>query len=130
MLDMSCVVNDPLLSTTFNVRRNNEVVNSRGRTTKASELFENVTGIVHPVEPASVQRSDVGQMGPSSISVVTSFALRKAAFGFQPDVVLWNGAEYTVVEALPYQQMAGFTRATATSTRAMDSPEKGVADGD
>lgn len=123
MLDMSCVLNDPLLSDEFKVRRSAETVGLNGRVAKTPQLFEGLRGIVTPQEPSTLQRRDDSQMVSHTIMVQCEFALRDASFGFQPDTVIWNGIEYLVVQAIPYQRIAGYTQALCTSTRATDKPQ-------
>lgn len=123
MLDMSAVLLDPLISSRFDVKRQHESVGTSGRATKVPEWYRDQIGRVKPEEPSSLMRRDDGQMAPQVISVITQFPLRKASFGFQPDLIVYDGVEYMVTEALAYR-VAGFTKATARSTRAMDSPQK------
>lgn len=123
MLDVSMVLMDPLISDTFDVRRNSESVDQSGRTTTVSDWHRGLTGVITPQEPSKLERRDDGQLVPHTIMVHTAFALRDSSFGFQPDVVLWNGIEYLVTAIQPYQRMAGFTQALATSTRTTDTPQ-------
>lgn len=121
-LDVSMVLADPMLSDSFSVRRESESVGSNGRTTTVGELIEGLTGIITPEEPADLQRRDDGQLVPHNISIITSFSLRDASFGYQPDVVIWGGTEYLVKKVLSFQRVSGHTQALATSTRATDRP--------
>lgn len=123
MLDVSMVLNDPLLSDTFDVRRHSESVGDNGRVVKTPEWHRGQRGIVTPQEPSDLQRRDDGQVVRHTIMVQCEFALRDASFGYQPDVVLWAGREYLVVQAIPYQRIAGYTQALATSTRTTDNPQ-------
>lgn len=122
MLDVSMVINDPLLSDHFDVRRNAESMGTNGRATKTAEYHRDQRGVVTEREPSELRRREDGQVVTHSIEVITQFPLRDASFGFQPDVVLWDGREYLVVQALSYQRIAGHTQAIATSTRATDKP--------
>lgn len=122
MLDVSMVLMDPLLSDTFDVRRNLESVGLNGRTTKTPEYHRGLTGVITEHEPSELTRRDVGQTVSHTIQVLTTFSLRDAAFGYQPDVVIWDGREYLVMKVLSYQRVAGHTEAIAVSTRPVDKP--------
>ena len=68
-------------------------------------------------------RREDGQLSPASIDIATPFSLRDDSAGFQPDVVLWRGGEYTVMSSAPYRHFGeGFTKAKAVSTVAADPP--------
>lgn len=122
MLDVSMVLMDPLISDEFDVRREAETVGNNGRVQKtAVQWFREERGVITPQEPSVLDRQDDKQFVPRTIMVQCPFALRDATSGYQPDVVLWNGIEYMVTEAIPWQRMAGFTQALCVSTRATDN---------
>lgn len=124
MLDVSMVLNDPLLSDTFAVRRMAETVGATGRMTKTEEArYEDLRGIVVPLDPSELAIHDDQQVVTHAIEVLCSFSLRDARFGYQPDIVVWDGTEYKVMEAIPYQRLAGHTQAKCASTRATDRPQ-------
>lgn len=123
MIDVSFVLSDPLLSDTFDVRRQAESIGANGRASVGSEWFRDLIGVVTPQEPAGLERRDDGQFVHHEIMVQCEFALRDASFGYQPDVVLWGGREYLVTAAIPFQRMAGFTQARCVSTRLTDNPQ-------
>lgn len=123
MLDVSMVLADPLISDEFDVKRQAESVGANGRTAVTPEWFYKQRGVVKADKPSRLSRRDDGQIVEHSISVISAFSLRDATLGYQPDVVLWGGREYLVVQALPYQRVAGFTWAKCTSTRATDNPQ-------
>lgn len=123
MLDVSFVINDPLISNKFDVRRQSEAVGLNGRVTKVPEWFRQQRGVIKPEKGDRLERTSAEQVAEHTISVRTSFALRDARFGYQPDVVLWKGVEYLVVRADPYQELAGYTLAICTSTRGTDTPQ-------
>lgn len=124
MLDVSMVLNDPLLSDLFAVRRFAETVGSNGRTTKTEvERFEDQRGIIQPLDPSELVIHDDQQSVTHAIEVLCAFSLRDARFGYQPDIVVWDGIEYKVIEAIPYQRLAGHTQAKCVSSRAADTPQ-------
>lgn len=123
MIDVTEVILDPLISDTFDVRRQSESVALNGRTQIVPEWFREQRGVIKPADSAGLTRRDDGQYVSNEITVLTNFALRDASIGFQPDVVLWDGVEYTVSQALPYRRLAGFTKARCVSTRAIDAPQ-------
>lgn len=121
-LDVNMVLMDPDLADTFDVRRNNETVGTDGRVVKTPELMTGLTGIIK-WDTGKTQRGPDGAMSPATLEIITAFSLRDTSFGFQPDVILWRGAEYTVVQSAPNRHFGeGFTKAKAVSTRAMDIP--------
>jgi len=121
-IDVNDVLVDPDLSTVFDVRRQRETVGSNGRTVITPELFEGVQGIITWLEGPITQRED-GLLTRQGINIATPFSLRDASFGFQPDIVIWQGTEYRVVSTKAHRHLGrGWTRATAESTRASDNP--------
>lgn len=121
-LDVNMVLTDPDLADTFDVRRCNEAVGGDGRVVQTFELVEGLVGVVK-WDTGKTQRGSDGAISPESIDVYTPFSLRDASFGYQPDVVLWRGAEYKVMKTNPNRHFGeGFTIGKCVSTRAMDNP--------
>lgn len=121
-IDVNDVLMDPMLSTTFSVRRRSEVVNSRGRTVITETVIDNVVGII-TWEDGKIEREPDGTLAQQRLKIVTPFSLRDASLGFQPDYITWKGVEYLITWTHPNRHIGrGFTRATATSTKATDPP--------
>lgn len=128
MLDVSFVTRDPMLADCFAVTRRTDVIGANGRTTPtASETFEGLVGVVTQQDPAELMRREEGQTVPRRIFVASMFAFRgasKSADGatmYQPDVIRWNGTDYTVVQVFPYSRYGqGVYECVAASTVAID----------
>ena len=121
-LDVNMVLLDPDLADTFDVRRSQEAVGANGRMSVVSESFPDQVGVVK-WDAGRTERGPDGALTPSLLMVITPFSLRGASFGYQPDVVIWRGSEYTVMKSKPYRQFGeGFTIAECESTRAADNP--------
>lgn len=122
LLDVNDVLTDPILSTTFNVRRRAETVLPNGRVQLGEEHFTGLQGII-TWERGTIQRMPDGTLAQQVLNIITPFSLRDASVGWQADVVIWNGEEYLVTMLKPNRHMGrGFTRAVAMSTRATDNP--------
>lgn len=123
-LDVSFLTGDPMLSDTFDVKRHLDDVDEKGRTrSTADELFEDVVGVVTWADPADLARLAEGQTVPRGIFVATSFPLRGAVNGNQPDRIVYLCEEYMVKEVKPYSRFGeGTYEAIAVSTTAMDEP--------
>jgi hypothetical protein len=121
-LDVNDVMLDPMFSTMFAVRRQGETVGEDGRTVIAPELFEGLRGVITWQDAKIVQRED-GVIVPQAINVATPFSLRDASFGYQPDIILWQGEEYRVTSLKPWRHLGrGWTRASAEVTRMTNNP--------
>lgn len=127
-LDVSFVVNDPMLADVFAVTRRTDVVDAFGRTNPVVDaVFPDLVGVITQQDPADLMRRDDGQMVPRKIFVASSFIFRGASVGYQPDVITWNGTEYTVTHVMNYSRFGnGLTEVVAESTVAMDSPQSGA----
>lgn len=121
-LDVSMVLSDPDLADTFSVRRRAETVGQNGRVATTPTLIEDIIGVI-TWDTGETKRRDDAQISQEGIKVVTQFSLRDESTGFQPDVIIWRGGEYTVMQTEPYRHFGeGFTSAKAVSTRATDRP--------
>lgn len=123
-LDVSFVVNDPMLADTFKVSRYAETIDSHGRSTTTATPLGTKTGVITQQDPADMIRRDDGQMAPRLIFIATKFALRGVVAGYQPDVITWNGSDYKVKQVFPYSRFGqGTYEAIAESMQATNSPQ-------
>lgn len=115
LLDVSFMVEDPMLADTFDVRRRLDVVGQNGRVTAGNDqLYKNQLGVVTHQDPSTLVRAEDGQSVPKRILIVSRFSFIAQAQGKQPDEVLWNNCIYTVESSLPYSRYgAGFYEAVA-----------------
>lgn len=127
-LDVSFVVADPMLADRFTVKRRTDVVDNFGRTAPTLvETFANQVGVVTQQDPADLMRRDDGQMVPRMIFVASRFIFRGASVGYQPDIITWNGSDYTVKHVMNYSRYGnGIVEVVAESMVAMDNPQSGA----
>lgn len=124
-LDVSFMTMDPMLADTFTVTRRLDSVDAHGRTTPTTQqVFAGLLGVITQQDPSDLMRRDDGQMMPRLIFVASTFAFRGVSTGYQPDVIAWNGSNYTVKQVYPYSRFgAGMYEAVAESMVAVDSPQ-------
>lgn len=124
LLDVSFILDDPLLSDTFSLTRRAETIGDNGRVTVVTTVFNDLHGVVTQQDPASIMKQQEGQYVPRSIFVATRFRARNASVGYQPDVITWAGEEYFVKQVLPYSRYgAGFCEIIASTQAATDQPQ-------
>lgn len=121
-LDVNEVLTDPDLATTFDVRRQQEAVGLDGRAVVTPVLIVGLVGVI-TFEDGPIEQGEDASQTPQAINIATPFSLRDASFGFQPDVVIWQGTDYRVTAIKAHRHFGrGWTRARAASTRASDNP--------
>jgi hypothetical protein len=121
-VDVNDVLTDPSMRTEFSVVRRSESVGADGRSQMAEERIDDLLGIITWADGDVESGEDLTRTG-QAISIATPFSLRDASFGFQPDLVVWNGEQYRVNRIKAHRHVGrGWTRATATSVRATDNP--------
>ena len=112
-LDVTDLVLDPDFATTGLICiRSVEVVGEDGVAvqTPAQTPF---TGVVTQGKGAKLDRLDGSSRTEDSILIHTPFVLRVSGVGYAADVVLWNGARYTVSQVNDYSTFGrGFVAAT------------------
>lgn len=122
-LDVSFVLDDGMFSDGFTVTRRTDTIDAKGRTHSTDTLIPDLYGVVTMESPADLMRADSSQMMPRKIFVASRFRLRGPSTGYQPDVINWNGGNYTVVNVLPYTRYGeGFVEVIAESMVAIDAP--------
>lgn len=120
-LDVSFILTDPQLCSTFNVFRRKEVVDSHGYATSDPTLFPNVIGVVCSGNTNDLSRGDTYDVSSRAISVVTKFPLQGETEGYNGDVIYWRGSSFLVKQCDIYQQFgAGFYEAHAESMNHLD----------
>lgn len=115
LLDVSFMVEDPMLADTFDVRRRYASIGMNGRVgVVPEEVFSDVAGVVTNDGAADLIRTEDGQRLPRRITICSRFQFIAADRHSQPDDVHWNGVIYTILESLPYSRFgSGFYEATA-----------------
>lgn len=121
-VDVNDVLVDPSMSTEFSVVRRGEAVDDKGRSRLTEERFDALLGVITWLD-GDVTTGEDATTTSQAISIATPFSLRDASFGFQPDLVVWQGETYRVNKVKAHRHIGrGWTRATATSVRSTDSP--------
>lgn len=121
-LDFSDILVDPDLCDTFAVKRRTDVIGANGRNSQTVTNFTNLVGSVTPEEGA-MTRADDSEMTARVINVICMFRLRASSDGVQPDIVVWDGVDFTVKDVKGYHRFgAGFVVAKAESMNASDPP--------
>lgn len=105
MIDLSDIVNDPDFATAFEVETRAEKVGDDGRAT-FDVATQMATGVVIP-DGESLKRQPDGSRLSGSIEVYTCNALWPADEARQADVVIWNGARYTVMAVSDFSRWDG-----------------------
>jgi hypothetical protein len=122
----SQVVLDPLLADKFSrVRRQETVSEVNGRSTVNTIQTDNLVGVVTMNRDIETIRQEFPEVQFSTrvINVVTKANLQAAVAGYQPDLVIWRGDNYVVLQVSPYPQYgSGFYEAVATSIDLADQP--------
>ena len=110
-LDFTDVFEDEDLASSFSVLRRNETVNAdTGRgVVAAPQVISGLVGTITNGEPGQNKRDDDGQSSTWVITVITKFRLRAASPGVQPDIVVFQGQQFTVKSLDRWTQFgAGF----------------------
>lgn len=128
-LDVSDLTTDPDLADTFTVTRRKEVLD-HGRVSTIDTVYADQAGVIDMAGPDDLKRFPEGQITGRVISIVTPFRLMASgkigADQYQPDVITWEGSDYTVINVDPYTQFgAGQVEALAESKMAQDPPPPG-----
>ena len=125
MLDVSFMTSDPMLSDTFTVTRRIDAIDTHGRTVISVESVNpGIVGVITQQDPADLMRRDDGQMVPRQILVCSTFIFRGASKGYQPDVITFDGTDYTIKHVMNYSRFGGGTiEVIAESMNATDNPQ-------
>lgn len=122
-LDVSDVLLDPMLASTFDVNRRVEVISNKGRVEITETLFSDVVGVVCTASKNDLDRLDDNQRMGRHLSIVTRFRLRGPSPGYQPDTVVWNGDTFVVQYVDVYTDYGfGFIQAIVGSMDSIDQP--------
>lgn len=122
-LDVSFVLDDPMFNDGFTVTRRASTPGPKGRSVLVDNLLSNLSGVITAQDPADLMRTPEGQMIPRKIFVATKTILRGPSTGFAPDIINWDGGNYTVTHVLPYSRYGeGFCEVIAESMVAIDAP--------
>lgn len=110
LLDVSDVLDDPDFHTTIVVNRRAVVTASDGRAV-ASPVTVTTIGVVVPDGGVDLIQNAEGESVTGDITIYTRFALTQGDAQFGPDAVVWNGAEYRVIQSQNWLFGSGYTKA-------------------
>lgn len=120
-LDVSEILTDPDLASSFDVVRRVEGIDSHGRSVLVPTTTEGVLGVVCAASGNDLDRLDDSQRMGRNFSVVTKFRLQGPSPNQQPDAVVYQGDTYVVKLVEPYNQYgAGFVQAIIGSMDIID----------
>ena len=111
VLDVSFLLSDPDFCAAFGIERCSETVDDMGRAHLACEVLP-WRGVVQPAGPRELERLAEGDRDRETITVYSREPLRvgQRPEGSGPDVILWQGERYEVVNVEPWP---GYVRALA-----------------
>lgn len=100
-IDVSDVLLSPEFCESFTVNRRAETVGTDGRNT-FTETQLSAYGIFLPASPNDLMRLPEGEMGQQAMTIYSTFQLKGASVGYQPDQVVWMGDNYVVRSVQPF----------------------------
>ena len=111
-IDVSELLFDPDFAETLECLRQIQTVSDRGIATNTPQSFP-FFGVVTADRGTEMARLAAGSRVSGSILINTVFRLSEGLAGRDADVVIWNGARYTVVSVSNYSRYgAGFVCAS------------------
>ncbi len=116
LLDVSELFSDPDFATTFYVERTTEDVQPNGRNRPVTAITTDpVVGVVQPAGPTTLARLAEGSNLTGAVEIWTKFPLSNGKGNdYQgADVVIWQGARYTVIDSEPWLEYGGHYRVVA-----------------
>lgn len=130
-MDFSAVVLSPYLTDRFDVIRRTDTINTHGRSVPRTETLRGKVGVITAASPNDLARLPEAQVQGRSLSIVTKFPLFGMGVANQPDLIVWNGDHFVVLNLEPYPQFgAGFYQSIVSSVdyQDYDIPFQGQAD--
>ncbi len=108
-IDVTDVLTDPDFADEITVRRRAETINGYGEADRTVTTISGVSAVVTVGSQKPLERNADGQVQPNTITVHSMFRLLDARVGQQPDVVTYNGQEFTVKKVFDWSRYgAGF----------------------
>ena len=109
-LDVTEILNDPMLVSTFGVIRAGQIVGNDGRASAANNNPKQIYGVVTPASARSLEMLPDMTNVHGSIEIYTKFRLEGPSRTTQPDTIQWQDNIYTVVSVRSYTNYGrGFT---------------------
>lgn len=120
------MLSDPQFTDHFAVVARVQNVDNFGQISTTNTTTHNVLGVVTPAKPGDLRRVPEMQRGTRTIVIFTKYLLNSAAMSGstqrQPDLLLWNGDTFMVIEVLPWNRYGpAWVRVVATSVDRIDS---------
>lgn len=114
-LDVSDIPLCPEFSDSFEVLSRVEQIDDKGRL-RVMPVLATALGTIYPTGDQSLQRGVDFESGAKTLTIVTTYRLKSASPGTQPDAISYRGTEYIVTGVEDYSQYgAGFVVAQASS---------------
>lgn len=122
-LDVSEIIVCAEFADTFQVEQRPETLSQSGRSQVTPAGPTTQLGVIYPTGDNRLQRQADKEFGLKTLTCVTTYRLRTASPGAQPDRVYYRGNIYIVTEVEDYSQYgAGFVVAQLSSVQSIDSP--------
>lgn len=123
-LDVTAVLDDPMLVNTFTVLRRSLGVGEDGRASTGTPTeYPGIIGSVQYESSSETQKRDDGQYSPRNLKIFTRFHLYKASENYAPDQIIWGGEIYEILDVQSYANYgAGHYIGIARSIKVMNQP--------
>lgn len=124
LLDVSEVLDDPMLIEPFTVVRRSLEVGEDGRATSPGGVqYPDIMGSVQYEPDSKTSKDEAGQFSPRNLKVFTRFHLYKASESYAPDHIIWNGELLEILDVQSYANYGqGFYIGIAKSIKVMNQP--------
>lgn len=121
-LDLSEALFEPSFLDQFVVKRRRQVMDQYGIAAITTQLIA-AFGTVTTSSGNDLKRGADEQHAEKNIHIVTSFRLRGATVGYQPDLVTWHGDDFLVKKVEDYTGYGiGWVQVECASIDFMDQP--------
>jgi hypothetical protein len=95
-LDVTDILTDPDFADLFTVTRFVQTVTAGGMASNASNIINNVSGVVTANDDIDLLKMPEGELLSGSITIITKFRLTNGSGAQDADVVTWHGRTYQV----------------------------------
>lgn len=129
-LDVTEILNDPMLVSSFSVVRAGQVIGNDGRASAGAARPKGIYGVVTPASPRSMEMLPDMVNVHGAIEIYTKFRLEGPSRTTQADTIQWQGNTYTVAAIRSYTNYGrGFTVAVCQLKDLLAaSPNRSVTD--
>lgn len=123
-LDVTEILDDPMLTDTFTVVRRSLAVGEDGRAMSPGGMqVPDVVGSVQYEPDSRTNKDEAGQYSAKNLKIFTRFHLYKASENYAPDHIIWNGELFEILDVQSYANYGqGFYIGIAKSIKVMNQP--------